>query len=170
MAKVWLMCYLGEMLCCGGGCGSAIAARCCVFWGKFRKHLPVATSRHLSHKMRGKMYEACVRSAMLHGSENWGPKEPELRRLHRSDLAMIRRICGINDRDETPQLHYYRSVELRISYRSFAVGESDGMAMYKGPLPVSNISRTVIFPALERKESPGRHGLNVWKLMSMSLA
>ena len=39
---------------------------------------------------------------MLNGSETWGPKEPELRQLHRNDRAMIRWICGIKDRDETP--------------------------------------------------------------------
>ena len=56
-------------ICSGGRCDSAIAARCCVAWGKFRKLLPVLTSRHLSPKVRGKVYMACVRSAMLHGSE-----------------------------------------------------------------------------------------------------
>ena len=48
-------CYLGEMLCSGGGCDSAIAARCCVACGKFRKLFPVLTSRHLSPKVRGKI-------------------------------------------------------------------------------------------------------------------
>ena len=48
-------CYLGDMLCSRGGCDSAIAARCCVAWGKFRKlspvlrHLPdTSPTRHLS--------------------------------------------------------------------------------------------------------------------------
>ena len=95
-------CYLGDMLCSGGGCDSAIAARCCAAWGKFRKLLPVLTTRHLSPKIRGKVYEACVRSAMLHGSETWGPKNTELQRLRRNDRAMIRWICGTKDRDETP--------------------------------------------------------------------
>ena len=34
-------CYLGDMLCSGRGCDSAIAAKCCVAWGKLRKQLPV---------------------------------------------------------------------------------------------------------------------------------
>ena len=66
-------CYLGVMLCYGGGCDSAIAARCCVAWGKFRKLLSVLTSRHLSPKVRGKVYMGCVHLAMLHGNETWGP-------------------------------------------------------------------------------------------------
>ena len=43
-------CYLGYMLCSSEGCDSAIAARCCVPWWKFRKLLPVLTTRHLSPK------------------------------------------------------------------------------------------------------------------------
>ena len=95
-------CYLGDMLCSGGGCDSAIVARCCVVWGKLRELFPVLTTRHLSPRIQGKVYEACVRSAMPHGSETWGPKELELRRHRRNDRAMIQWICGIKGGDETP--------------------------------------------------------------------
>ena len=37
-------CYLKDTLDAGGGCATAIATRCCVAWGKFRKLLPVLTS------------------------------------------------------------------------------------------------------------------------------
>ena len=57
-------CYLGDMLCSGGACDSAIAARCCVARGKFRKLLPVLTTRHLSPRICDKVFEACVRSAI----------------------------------------------------------------------------------------------------------
>ena len=48
-------CYLSDILCSG-----AIAARCCVAWGKFRKLLSVLTTRYLSHRICVKVYEACV--------------------------------------------------------------------------------------------------------------
>ena len=67
-------CYLGDIMCTGGGCGRAIVARCCVACGKIRKLLPVLTARHLSLQIRGKVYDACVRSATLHGSEAYGSK------------------------------------------------------------------------------------------------
>ena len=38
----------------------------------------------------------------------------------------------------------------------------------RAPRPVWKLSQTFRFPALERKEGPGRHGLNVWRLMPMS--
>ena len=69
-------CYLGDMLCSGGDCDSAVAARCCVAWGTLRKLLPVLTTRHLSPKICGKVYKACVCSAMFHGSETWDLRNP----------------------------------------------------------------------------------------------
>ena len=51
---------LGDMLCSGGGCDSAIAARCCVACGKFGKLLHVLTSSHPSPKVHDKVYSACV--------------------------------------------------------------------------------------------------------------
>ena len=83
-------CYLGDMLDAGGGCDTAIATRCCVAWVMFRQLLPIVASRHLSPKVRGRVYEAGVRSAMLHGSETWGPTLADLQRLRRNDRAMIR--------------------------------------------------------------------------------
>ena len=68
-------CYLGDILCSSGSCDSAVAARCFVAWGKFR---PILTFRHISPKIHGELYVACVQAAMLHGSELWGPKEPML--------------------------------------------------------------------------------------------
>ena len=59
-----------------------------------------------TQNIHGKVYEARVRSAMHHGSEIWGRKEPELRGLCRSDRAMSHWICGIKDRDETPSLSF----------------------------------------------------------------
>ena len=48
-------CYLCDILCSG-----AIAASCCVAWGKFRKLLSVLTTRYLLPRICGKVYEACV--------------------------------------------------------------------------------------------------------------
>ena len=80
-------------------CDSAIAARCCVAWGKFRKLLPVLTTRHISPRILDKVYEVCIRSAMLHGSKTWGAKD---RVLQSRNYCAI--ICGIKDRDKTLSL------------------------------------------------------------------
>ena len=48
------------------------------------------------------LFSACVRSAMLHGSETWAPSVSNLKRLQRNDRAMIRWICGTKPHDRTP--------------------------------------------------------------------
>ena len=79
-------CYLGDMLSAGGGCDLAVTTRCSVAWGKFRKLLPILTSKHVSLKACGKLFFFCVRSAMLHGSEN---AVSVLQRLQHNDWSMI---------------------------------------------------------------------------------
>ena len=86
----------------GVGCDHVIAPKCCLTWGKLRKLLPVLTTKHLSPKIRGKVYEAGVSSAMLHGSETWGLNTIDLLRLRHSDRAMICWIFGTKVRDERP--------------------------------------------------------------------
>ena len=65
------LCYLVNRLCSVGDCDIAITTRCYMAWWKLRKLLPSLTPRHLSPKMRSKVYTACVRSARLHGCETW---------------------------------------------------------------------------------------------------
>ena len=93
-------CYLGDMLCAGGGCKLAIVTRCSTAWGKFKRLLPILTSKHVSLRTRGKVFNACVRSALLHGSETWAPTAPDLQRLRRNDRSMVRWICGVRDDDK----------------------------------------------------------------------
>ena len=93
-------CYLGDMLGAGGGCTNAIINRCRIAWGKFRKLLPILTSRHLALHIRGRVFSTCVRTAMLHGSESWGPRACDLQRLRRNDRSMIRWICGVRPQDQ----------------------------------------------------------------------
>ena len=54
----------------------------------------------MSLKSRGKVFNACVRSALLHGSETWEPTAPDLKRLRRNDRSMVHWICGVRDDDE----------------------------------------------------------------------
>ena len=85
--------HLGDMLSAGGDCSLAIIR--CTTWGTFKKLLSILTSNHISLTVRGKVFDACVRSALLHGSEMWDPTTPYLQRLRRNDRSIIRWICGV---------------------------------------------------------------------------
>ena len=89
--------------------------------------MPVLTTRHVSHRICSKMYETCNRSAMFNGNEMRGPNKPELQRLCHNDRAIIRWAAP---ETKCSQLHYYRHLALRTLRRSFAVSDSDGMAIY----------------------------------------
>ena len=93
-------CYLGDILCAGGGCKLATVTRYSTAWGKFKKFLPSLTSKHVSLRTRRKVFNACVSSALLHGSQTWAPTAPDLQRLSRNNRSMVRWICGVRDDDE----------------------------------------------------------------------
>ena len=65
-------CYLCNTLCSVGGCRSlsAIIKRCKDASGKFRKLLPILTSRKLYLLVRSRGYNSCVQPSM----GNLGPK------------------------------------------------------------------------------------------------
>ena len=87
-------CYLGDVLSAAGGCELSTTTRVKTAWKKF-KLKQVLSSRHLSFKTRGRVYNSCVRSAMFHASETWPVTKPCLLRLQRNDRAMIRQIYKI---------------------------------------------------------------------------
>ena len=106
-------CYLGYMLSAGGGYALAITTRCSTAWGKFKKLLPILTSKHVSPLARGKVFSACIRLALLHGSETWAPTALYLQRLCRNDRAMIRWICGVKPHDEVPMKTLYTKLGIQ---------------------------------------------------------
>ena len=76
-------CYLGDMLCAGGGAEEASRTRVRSAWGKFNELAPVLTKRGVSLKLKGKIYDACVQRVLVYGSETWAIKAEDLARLRR---------------------------------------------------------------------------------------
>ena len=65
----------------------------------------VVTWKKISLRMKGMVYQSCVRSAMLYGSETWCLRESEMA-ISRTERAMVRSICGVKlvDRKNTKEL------------------------------------------------------------------
>ena len=99
MEVVDKLCYLGDMISAGGGVEESIVARVRSGWKKFRELLPVLTTKGFSFHSKGRVYQACVRSVMLYGSETWAAKEEDLVRLERNDMRMIRWMCNVTLKD-----------------------------------------------------------------------
>ena len=95
-------CYLGDILSAGGGCSLAIITRCCTALGKFRKLLPILTSKHISLTVCVKVFDACVRSVLLHGSQTWALTAQDLQPLCLMDRSMIHRSVGSSPMMKSP--------------------------------------------------------------------
>ena len=89
-------CFPGDCLYSGGGCELTTITRCRVTWGKFN----VLTSRSFPITSRRRVYNLCVKSAMLHTSETWAPTSSDLHHLQRGDRAMICWMCGVTTKDQ----------------------------------------------------------------------
>ena len=105
-------CYLGDTLSAGGSCDLATIKRCRVAWGKFNELLPILTSRRIPLPSRGRVYNTCVRSAMLHASETWTLTASSLHRLQRNDRAMLRWMCGVSTDDMISQQSLLEKLQL----------------------------------------------------------
>jgi hypothetical protein len=91
--------YLGNKLNAGGGCLNAVTSRVRVGWMKFRELHGVLCGRKWSVKMKGRVYRACVRAAMVYGGETWVMRKEEECVLQRAERAMVRMMCGVKLRD-----------------------------------------------------------------------
>ena len=45
--------------------------------------------------MKGRIYQSCIRSAVLYGSETWCLRENEMAILRRTKKAIMRAMCGV---------------------------------------------------------------------------
>jgi len=92
-------CCLGDVIAQGGGVEGATRHRVKCAWGKFRELAPILTSRGAPLKLKGKIYRTCVQSVMVYGSETWAAKAEDVHSLERTEMVMIRWMCGVSLRD-----------------------------------------------------------------------
>ena len=95
LEKVVKFCYLGGMLPADGECDSAVTVRIKSAWKKFHEYIPILTGKRLSLQLKGKVYATCVRSCLMHGSETWPMKVEHELKLNRTEMSMIRWMCGV---------------------------------------------------------------------------
>jgi len=64
--------------------------------------VPLLTNRDVSLIRRGRLYNRCVQSRMLHGSETWPVRKENEVALQRAEMRMVRWICNVNLKDRVP--------------------------------------------------------------------
>ena len=100
-------CYLGDTLGAGGGVEEAARARVRCAWAKFKELSPILTARGASYRIKGKIYKACVQSALTYGTETWAMKKANLQSLERTEQMMVRWMCGVSLKDRKRSVDLY---------------------------------------------------------------
>ena len=125
-------CYLGDMLCSSGGWDSAIAARCCMAWGKLRKLLPVLTTRHLSPKI----LRRCTRLALAQLCSTVAKQRNKISLNCSCSTWMTAPWSTVSVAPKTkikhPQRHYYRKLALSILRQCCTFGDLNGISCTAG--------------------------------------
>ena len=76
-------------------------------WAKFKELSPILTARGASYRMKGRIYKACVKSALTYGTETWAMKEANLQSLERTERMMVRWMCGVSLKDRKRSVDLY---------------------------------------------------------------
>ena len=92
-------CYLGDTVDGDGRAELAATAGIRNGWMKFRELLPFLTSRAPPLEMKGRVYASCVRNNMTYGIETRPLLVDVGLKFERTEMQMIRWMCGITMKD-----------------------------------------------------------------------
>ena len=98
--EVTSFCYLGEVLDTNQGAESAVKYRIFTAWDKWKELASLLVNKNIPLGRRIDLYCACIRSAMLYGSETWALTEGLVKRLETNELRMLRYMTGIKWQDK----------------------------------------------------------------------
>ena len=98
--EVHEFCYLGDVLDCDAGVERAVRARVAAAWKKWREMASLLINKSIPLKIRGSVYESCIRSVMLYGAETWAMTDRIEVILKRCDRRMLRYMAGVRWQDK----------------------------------------------------------------------
>ena len=81
-----------------------VRARVAAAWGRWQKISSFVMNHSIDLKTRGRVYEACVRSALLFGTETWTLTDRLMDILQRGDCKMLKYMAGVKWQDGKPSI------------------------------------------------------------------
>ena len=88
--EVQEFCYLGDVLDCEAGVERAVRARVSAAWKEWRDMAGLLTDKRIPLRIRGSVYDSCIRSVMLYGSETRAMTKKDEDILRKCDRRMLR--------------------------------------------------------------------------------
>ena len=93
--------YLGSLIHNNkGGCEKEVQARVSVSWMKRREVTTVWNDKRMLTRLKAKIYTTMVRPVMTYGSECWGLKKKDERKLNTTEMRMLRTMLGVTLKDK----------------------------------------------------------------------
>jgi hypothetical protein len=77
-----------------------VRARVAAAWKKWREMASLLKNRHIPLKIRGSVYESCIRSVMLYGAETWEMTGKIEDIMKHCDRRMLRYIAEVSWKDK----------------------------------------------------------------------
>jgi hypothetical protein len=99
------------MIAAGGGAELASIVRVRCTWGIFWELSGFLTGRGVSLKLKGKIYNACIQSVMVYGSETWPMRVEDQQHLEWTERMMARLMCGVSMRNSISSDELRRRLE-----------------------------------------------------------
>ena len=87
--------YLGDVVDRSAGAERAVRRRVATAWSKWREIAGLLCKRRIPLRSRSSIYEACIRSVMLYGSETWPFTQHMERSIVSCDRRMLRYLSGV---------------------------------------------------------------------------
>ena len=94
LKKVTSFKYLGTTLSENGELEDEVEKRIQSGWNNWKKLSGVLCDKRLSAGKKGKVFKAAVRPAMTYGSETWGIKKAQEKKMDVAEMKMLRWACG----------------------------------------------------------------------------
>ena len=92
-------CYLGDVVDKGAEVERAVHMRVAAAWSKWREIAGLLYNRCIRLPSRGRVYDACIRSVLLYGSEKWVLTRRLEQVITSYDRRMLRHMAGVSLRD-----------------------------------------------------------------------
>ena len=86
--------YLGSMCNANGGAEKDVNNRVKIAWSKWRETTGVMCDRNIPTKLKDKVYKTAIKPAMVYGAECWAIRKKEERKLHTTEMRMLRWARG----------------------------------------------------------------------------
>ena len=72
----------------------------------------ILTSKKVALRLKGKVYGACVQSSMICGSETWAVNAEQEAKVERSEIKMVRWMCGVSLREKKTNAELRESMDI----------------------------------------------------------